>query len=254
MTARPRARKRFGQHYLVDRGVLERIVAAIAPRRSDRLLEIGPGPGALTELLHGETERYVAVELDRDLAGPLSARFPDITLVSADILRVDLERLLDPPGWRLVGNLPYNISSPLLAKLFGSLGRIEDMHFMFQRELGARLAARPGTKAWGRLSVATQYHCIVDVLFEVPPHAFSPAPKVHSALVRLVPRRERPAVDPERFDDVLRLAFSARRKQIANGLKSLDIDWGEMGVDPARRPDSLSVDEFVALANAAEHS
>jgi 16S rRNA (adenine1518-N6/adenine1519-N6)-dimethyltransferase len=250
MKALPRARKRFGQHFLVDPTVLERIAAAVAPRRSDSLLEIGPGPGALTEHLYGRTERYVAVELDRDLLGPLKSRFPDLTLIGEDILRVDLGTILEPPGWRVVGNLPYNISSPLLLKLFEHLGRIEDMHFMFQRELAARLAACPGGKSWGRLGVITQYHCEVDVLFEVPPEAFAPPPKVHSALVRLVPLRERLRVDRERLDLVLRLAFSARRKRIANGLKRLHIEWDLLDLDPNARPDVLGLEDFVALANA----
>jgi len=244
------ARKRFGQHFLVDEGVLQRIADSLSPQPADRLLEIGPGHGALTRYLYGNTAAYVAVELDRDLIAPLKASFPGMELVSADILKVDLDALLEPPPWRLVGNLPYNISSPLLIKLFGHLPRIRDMHFMFQRELGARLGAVPGTKSWGRLGVLTQFYCEVDSLFDVPPEAFSPPPKVHSQVVRLVPRQEREAVDLDRFQQVLQLAFSARRKRIANGLKTLRLDWDRAAVDPDSRPDVLSVSDFVRLANS----
>jgi len=250
MSKAPRARKRFGQHYLVDEGVLQRIADVVRLQPDDRLLEIGPGPGALTRVLYGEAARYVAVELDRDLLAPLKARFSDLELISADILRVDLEEILNPPGWRLVGNLPYNISSPLLIKLFGHLPRIQDMHFMFQRELGERIGASPGSKSWGRLGVLTQYYCEVESLFDVPPDAFTPPPKVHSQIVRLVPRKELASVDLVQFNLVLQRAFSARRKRIANGLKDLNIDWQRAGVDTDARPDVLSVEDFVCLANS----
>lgn len=250
MSRHPPARKRFGQHFLVDEGVLQRIADTVRPQPADRLLEIGPGHGALTRYLYGSTAAYLAVELDRDLIAPLSGSFPGLELVSADILKVNLDSLLEPPGWRLVGNLPYNISSPLLLKLFNHLPRIRDMHFMFQRELGARLGAVPGTKSWGRLGVLTQYFCEVDSLFDVPPEAFAPPPKVHSQLVRLLPRQTCEAVDLDRFRQVLQLAFSARRKRIANGLKTLRLDWKRAAVDPDSRPDMLSVSEFVRLANA----
>ncbi|MEM8766442.1 MAG: 16S rRNA (adenine(1518)-N(6)/adenine(1519)-N(6))-dimethyltransferase RsmA [Pseudomonadota bacterium] len=248
----PRARKRFGQHFLTDEGVLQRIVDAMGLVSADRLLEIGPGPGALTSYLYGLTDHFAAVELDRDMIVPLTVRFPKLALTSADILRVDLDNLLEPAGWRLVGNLPYNISSPLLLKLYGHLDRIVDMHFMFQRELGARLAAIPGTKDWSRLSVMTQYHCEVESLFDVPPEAFSPPPRVHSQVVRLRPRTSAPAVDLTSLDQVLKAAFSARRKRIANGLKQLPVNWRATDVDPDLRPDSLSLEAFVELARALE--
>jgi len=251
MSRAPRARKRFGQHFLVDEGVLQRIADVVNVAPDDRLLEIGPGPGALTHYLYGDAVRYVAVELDRDLIAPLKARFSGLELISADILRIDLAALLDPPGWRLVGNLPYNISSPLLLKLFQHLPLIRDMHFMFQRELGARIGAAPGSKSWGRLGVLTQYYCEVESLFDVPPEAFSPPPKVYSQVVRLVPRQTLADVDLERFNRVLQLAFSARRKRIANGLKTLSLDWSQVSVDPDARPDVLSVEDFVGLARAA---
>jgi 16S rRNA (adenine1518-N6/adenine1519-N6)-dimethyltransferase len=245
-----RARKRFGQHFLVDEHVLQRIADSLRPAATDRLLEIGPGHGALTALLYGTTERYLAVELDRDLIAPLRARFQGLEIVNADILRVDLDALLEPPPWRIVGNLPYNISSPLLLKLFRHLERIRDMHFMFQRELGARLTGAPGTRDWGRLSVVTQLRCEVEALFDVPPEAFSPPPRVHSQVVRLTPRSAPETVDPRALDEVLQLAFSARRKRIANGLKTLNVDWESAGVDQGARPEELTVDDFVNLAKA----
>lgn len=250
MSPGPRARKRFGQHFLVDQGVLQRIADVVRPQANDQMFEIGPGPGALTDYLYGSSSRYLAVELDRDMIAPLQARFPELELVSADILRVDLDALLEPPGWRLVGNLPYNISSPLLLKLFRHLPLIRDMHFMFQRELGARIGAEPGSKSWGRLGVMTQYFCEVESLFDVGPEAFAPPPKVHSQIVRLVPRKTLAEVDMTQFSRVLQLAFSARRKRISNGLKDLDVDWVQAGVDPGARPDVLSVADFVRLAGA----
>jgi len=249
-----RARKRFGQHFLVDAGVLDRTLRAVNPRPGDRLLEIGPGRGALTELLLDCVDTLVAVEIDRDLIGPLRARFPRLVVVNEDILRVDLDALLAAGDWRLVGNLPYNISSPLLVRLYGHLEHIRDMHFMFQRELAQRLWAEPGTKAWGRLSVVTQYHCLVEPLFEVPPEAFSPAPRVHSQVVRLAPRSERLAVDERALDRVLTVAFSARRKRVSNALKDFALDWEALAIAPEARPDQLGVAEYVRIAGAVAES
>ena len=244
-----RARKRFGQHFLTDAGVLERIYQAVKPEAADKLLEIGPGRGSLTACLYGETQEYLAVEIDRDLIAGLTRRFPDMELVNADILALDLAAVLSGK-WRVVGNLPYNISSPLLVKLYADLEHIKDMHFMFQRELGERLSANPGSKDWGRLSVVTQYHCQVEPLFDVDPWAFAPPPKVYSQVVRLTPRAHKPEVDLEQLNVVLRTAFSARRKRISNALKSFELDWERLGVRADARPDQLSVAEYVAIANA----
>lgn len=247
-----RARKRFGQHFLTDPAVLDQIVAVVRPGKDDRMLEIGPGHGALTELLHGLPGRYVAVEIDRDLVPFLKARFDRLEVINDDVLRVDLAALFagGEGPWRVVGNLPYNISTPLIARLLTHGNAIRDMHFMLQREVAARLAGRPGTKAWGRLSVLTQYHCEVETLFEVAPESFEPPPKVWSAVVRLVPRAAPLALaEPGSLDQVLRHAFSQRRKRLGNALQSLKPDWNRAGVDPGRRADDLSVAEFVALAN-----
>jgi 16S rRNA (adenine1518-N6/adenine1519-N6)-dimethyltransferase len=247
-----RARKRFGQHFLTDQGVLRHMVDLIRPRPADRLLEIGPGHGELTEHLFGTTARYLAVEIDRDLAPFLRARFDGLELTNADILRVDLSGLLGGElGWRVVGNLPYNISTPLLLLLLEHLPSIADMHFMLQREVAARLAASPGSKAWGRITVMMQYHCEVEQLFDVPPESFDPPPKVWSAVLRLVPRRQKLELSsPKNLDQILRHAFSQRRKQLGNALQSISLDWARAGVDASRRADDLSVAEFVALANA----
>lgn len=249
-----RARKRFGQHFLTDPRVLDGIVRALAPAAEDRVLEIGPGHGALTELLYEAVDSLVAVEIDRDLISFLRARFPRLEIVNEDILRVDLETMLAAGAWRLVGNLPYNISSPLLVRLYRHLHLIRDMHFMFQRELAERLWAEPGTKRWGRLSVVTQYHCRVERLLDVPPEAFSPPPKVHSQVVRLEPRDDRADVDARILNQVLTTAFSARRKRLSNALKDFALDWDAVGISPDLRPDQLGVAEYVRITDAVAES
>jgi 16S rRNA (adenine1518-N6/adenine1519-N6)-dimethyltransferase len=238
---------------LTDTHVLEQIVRVLAPRKGDKLLEIGPGHGALTEYLAGTTERYVAIEIDRDLIDGLRARFTNVDVISADVLKVDFAGIWNAGRWRVVGNLPYNITTPLMIRLLAEKAHIEDMHFMLQKELAERLAAVPSTKAWGRLTVLMQYHCSIETLFEVAPESFSPPPKVFSSVVRILPRTETlPLDDPGRLDRVLRLAFSARRKRLSNALKDLGLPWDDLDVDANARPDQLSVEEFVTLANAME--
>ncbi|MCE2407101.1 MAG: ribosomal RNA small subunit methyltransferase A, partial [Pseudomonadales bacterium] len=174
-----RARKRFGQHFLTDQGVISRIHDAISVQQDDRVIEIGPGRGVLTDRLSKATTNLTLIELDRDLATLLRKRFPDTDLRSIDVLDVPLETFAEH---RVVGNLPYNISTPLLIRLFKE-PRIVDMHFMLQREVALRLAASPGEKAWGRLSVMAQYRCLIEPLFDVPAHSFRPVPKVESMFV-----------------------------------------------------------------------
>ncbi len=245
-----KARKRFGQHFLRDEAVLQAIVDAVHPGPDDLLLEIGPGNGALTAYLDGASRRYVAVELDRDLVPLLRTRFGGVEVIAADILRVDLSDLFGSQTWRVVGNLPYNISTPLLVRMLAHLGSIRDMHFMLQREVASRLSAAPRSKAWGRLSVLVQYHCEVEQLLDVAPESFDPPPRVWSSVVRLVPRVEKmPLVSEEAFERVIRNAFSQRRKRLSNALQSLGVDFDKAGVDPGQRADELSVDQFVALAN-----
>ncbi len=246
-----RARKRFGQHFLNDASVLARIAECIGPRPSDRLLEIGPGRGELTEFLHAVPSRYRAIEIDRDLAPLLRARFPGLELIVADVLKFDFSELAGHAPWRVAGNLPYNISTPLLARLMAARAHLQDMHFMLQKELAERVNAAPATRNWGRLSVLVQYHCEVELLFDVQPSSFTPPPRVLSSLVRLLPRaRLLPLRDSACLDLVLRTAFSARRKRLGNALRSIAVDWDQAAVDTAARPDQLGVADFVRIANA----
>ncbi len=246
-------RKRFGQNFLEDRAVLQRLAAAVAASPDDELIEIGPGEGALTALLLASGARVTAVELDRDLAGALRERDfgPQFTLVEGDALKTDFSALLpEHGGGRIVGNLPYNISTPLLFHLLRFRDRIDDMHFLLQREVVQRLAASPGSKSYGRLSVMTQLHCAVDPLFEVHPEAFRPAPKVMSQFVCLRPRPLPAGLDLVALDRLLRTSFGQRRKTLRKVLQSTFSEHRlrDLGIDPSRRPDTLSVDEFTRLA------
>ena len=248
-------RKRFGQNFLRDESVIEAIARAIAPAESDHVVEIGPGEGALTQALIGSGCRLDAVELDRDLRTRLLAAFstyPSFTLHSADALNFDFASLTthDTP-LRVVGNLPYNISTPLIFKLLEQAKVIADMHFMLQLEVVERLAASPGNKDWGRLGVMAQFQCEVEQLFEVPPEAFYPPPKVQSAVVRLTPHREPPfpGTDRASLARVVTQAFSQRRKTLRNNFKGTldDSDFEALQIDPSARAETLSIDDFVAI-------
>ncbi len=245
-----RARKRFGQHFLVDEQVLDAIVRSIAPRSNDRMLEIGPGRGALTALLCGELDELHAVELDRDLIASLLRRFANLRLTEGDILDVDFATTLGAGGWRLVGNLPYNLSSPLLLKLADYPAQIRDMHFMLQKEMAERMAASPGSKAWGRLSVMLQLDWQVESLFDVEPQAFNPPPKVMSQVVRLTPLAQPVAVKSKsELRRVVAAAFGQRRKTLNNSLRDYAFDFPAFGLEGSQRAEQLSVEQFVALAN-----
>ncbi len=250
------ARKRFGQNFLHDAGVIDRIVGSIAPRPDDNLVEIGPGMGALSEPLLTLNPRLQMIELDRDLIPGLRAQFfnyPELTIHEGDALRFDYRSIAADGPLRIVGNLPYNISTPLIFHLLDFRDVIKDMHFMLQKEVVERMAAAPGDSNWGRLAIMTQYYCQVIPLFTVGSGAFRPAPKVESAVVRLVPHAELPcpARDPDLLAQVVRTAFSARRKTLRKGLFSLmqDEDWQQVGLDPGLRPQNLSLADFVTLAN-----
>ena len=251
----PRAKKRFGQHFLTDRHYIERIISAIAPRSDDVLVEIGPGPGAITEPLLARVDHLHAVEVDRDLASELRARFPvdKFTLHEADVLAFDFSIL--GPGFRAVGNLPYNISTPFLFHLGTFADQLIDGTFMLQKEVVDRMVAAPDTAAYGRLSVMLQYRFNMARMFDVPPGAFTPPPKVDSAIVRLVPlpaTRLRTA-NETRFANFVSAGFGQRRKTLGNTLKpflSADV-IASLGIDPKRRAETLSVAEFVALADCA---
>ena len=255
-------RKRFGQHFLNDASILQRIADAVAIQPKHHVFEIGPGQGALTEYLHQALlARYLAVEIDRDLAPLLSARFPGIEVLQQDVLRMDLRAALADGvadlAWRVVGNLPYNISSPLIMRLFDHVlahpGNIQDMHFMLQKEMAERLSAQPGSKAWGRLSVMTQITVYAEFLFDVPPGSFHPPPKVDSSIIRLTPRAPAALTVPRKsLDRVLRLAFGGRRKRLSNALKPLQLDWAALAVDPGKRADDVSIDEFLVIAHQSQ--
>ncbi|WP_345776299.1 16S rRNA (adenine(1518)-N(6)/adenine(1519)-N(6))-dimethyltransferase RsmA [Luteimonas salinisoli] len=254
-----RAKKSLGQHFLHERAYIERIVQALDPAPGDRLVEIGPGRGALTLPLLRRHGALTAIEFDRDLVAPLAAAAEgagELAILREDVLAVDFAALAgDGPPLRLVGNLPYNISSPILFHALDHAAAIRDMHFMLQKEVVERMAAGPGSKVYGRLSVMLQARCEVVPLFEVPPGAFRPPPKVDSAVVRLLPRApESTGIDDQaRFAAVVRAAFGQRRKTLRNALSVVcDADTiAAAGIDPAARAEQLDVAAFVRLANVS---
>ena len=247
-------RKRFGQNFLKDSAVLYAIIDAIAPRSTDCMLEIGPGLGAMTEKLLPHLERLDVVELDRDLAAYLKGRFPPdkLTVHQADALDFDINTICTHPDRkiRIVGNLPYNISTPLLFRLMTFADRVMDQHFMLQREVVERMVAEPGSKAFGRLSVMLQWRYDMEMLFIVPPTAFDPAPKVDSAIVRMIPRENPEDCSPEALEKVVTQAFSQRRKILRNNLAPYftETELNDLGIDPEKRPEALSVEQFIQLA------
>ncbi len=245
-----RPRKRFGQNFLHDPGVIGRIVTAIGPRPGDRMVEIGPGLGALTRPLLEALGELDAVELDRDLVAELH-NLPGLRIHQADALRFDFCALAGDDKLRVVGNLPYNISTPLLFHLLDQAECISDMHFMLQKEVVDRLAAPPGGGDYGRLSVMVQYRCRVERVLTVSPGAFNPPPKVESAVVRLVPHESPPVeADPASLREVVTRAFAHRRKTLRNNLKGfIPAEQIEAaGIDPGRRAETLSLGEFARLA------
>ena len=251
-------RKRFGQNFLHDKMVIQRIVNNINPRQGDHVVEIGPGEGALTELVLEKIGAMDVVELDRDLIPLLKIRFvmqDGLNIHQADALKFDFCQLkTDEKKIRVIGNLPYNISTPLLFHLFDSSHCIEDMHFMLQKEVVDRIVAKPGDSAYGRLGIMMQYFCRSEYVFTVKPGAFRPAPKVDSAIVRLIPH-EKPPVEINNFDDFSNLVnycFTKRRKTLRNILKDqLDEEQIEtLGIEPTIRPERLSLEDFTKLANA----
>src|SRR5690606_838792 len=252
-----RARKRFGQNFLIDHGVIREIVRSIHPRPADHLVEIGPGKGAITELLAEACNHLSVIELDRDLVPWLKVKFekhPDFQLFQTDALQFDFAQLIknDQP-LRIVGNLPYNISTPLIFHLLSYSTQVVDMHFMLQKEVVKRMAAQPGDSAYGRLGIMVQNYSAVENLFEVPPTAFDPAPKVDSAIARLVPHQTLPyvATNIKTLERLVNTAFQQRRKTLRNALKQMvpaDI-LDELSIDPNARAENLSLATFVELSN-----
>jgi len=251
------ARKRFGQNFLHDEQVIDRIIAAIAPQAGDLLVEIGPGQAALTRPLLASGAELHLIELDRDLVASLEERFsaePRLTIHSCDALKADLAELTGHRPFRLVGNLPYNISTPLIFHVLQWSELIIDMHFMLQKEVVERMAAAPGSRTYGRLSVMTQYHAEVSRLFDVQPESFSPAPKVTSSIVRLRPLRQPPcdAGSEENLRKVVTAAFSMRRKTLRNSLRDVlpEDRIAAAGIDPGDRAEQLGLSQFAALARS----
>ncbi|MAO13197.1 MULTISPECIES: 16S rRNA (adenine(1518)-N(6)/adenine(1519)-N(6))-dimethyltransferase RsmA [Marinobacter] len=252
-----KARKRFGQNFLHDPGVIEKIVRSINPKPDDAIVEIGPGLGAITEEILAVNPRLQVVELDRDLIPVLRTKFfnyPEFRIHEADALSFDFSQLVvDGRPLRIVGNLPYNISTPLIFHLLAQSGVVQDMHFMLQKEVVQRLAATPGDNNYGRLGIMAQYFCKVQPLFEVGPGAFRPAPKVDSAIVRLVPHKElpHPAKNLKTLQAVVRTAFNARRKTLRKALAALVTveQLQSVGINDGLRPENLSLADYVKIAD-----
>jgi len=250
------ARKRFGQHFLTDGSVIDAIVDAIDPKPGEALVEIGPGLGAMTSPLVARCEQLTVIELDRDLAQRLRQR-PALNVIEADVLNVDFGALAAQQGQRLrvVGNLPYNISTPILFHLLGAVGHVADQHFMLQKEVVERMAAVPGSKAYGRLSVMLQWRYDIEAIIDVPPEAFEPPPRVDSAVVRMLPLPTAgvPAVDPLLLEELVRVAFSQRRKLLRHTLgRWLDERQHGGAFDVQRRAEEVPVHEYLALAAAVK--
>jgi 16S rRNA (adenine1518-N6/adenine1519-N6)-dimethyltransferase len=252
-----RPRKRFGQHFLHDRNILDKMIAAIHPEPGQHFIEIGPGRGAMTRLLIESIDTLHVIEIDRDLAAALPSIIPSpkLTIHEADALSFDFGKLRPESSapLRLAGNLPYNISTPLLFHLLEQHHCIKDMHFMLQKEVVERMAASPGSRQYGRLSIMLQYRCRVTPLFNIGPESFDPPPKVDSAFVRLEPF-EQPRVqvtDVALFEKLVKQAFSQRRKTLRNTLRDmLDArEMTELGIDPSARAETLAIQDFATLAN-----
>lgn len=249
------ARKRFGQNFLQDGNVIDRIVRAVNPKEAERLIEIGPGLGALTKGVLLVAKKISVIELDRDIIPKLKFncdRLGELEIFQQDALDTDFKAFATEKKIRIIGNLPYNISTPIMFHLFSFLDVIEDMHFMLQKEVVQRMVARPGSKVYGRLSVMTQQACDAQMLFLVPPASFIPPPKVDSAVVRLVPKRF-PLIlkNSQLFSSIVAEAFNQRRKTIRNVWKKhlVQEDFEQLKIDPTLRPENLSLSAFVNIAN-----
>ena len=246
------ARKRFGQHFLSDGIIIDGIVDAIDPREGQALVEIGPGLGAMTDPLVERCRRLTVIELDRDLAARLRQR-PELDVVESDVLRVDFSALVQRLGQKLrvVGNLPYNISTPILFHLQGAVDQVVDQHFMLQKEVCQRMAAAPGGKDYGRLSVMLQWRYHIETVLDVPPASFDPPPRVDSAVVRMIPLPDAAQVSPTLLGELVQVAFSQRRKLLRHTLgRWLEARGADLGFDVQRRAEEVPVAEYVALAQA----
>lgn len=247
-------RKRFGQHFLTDKSCLQSFRAAIAPQTTDHLVEIGPGHGALTDYLIDTVKQLDLIEIDRDLVFMLQQKYSHCaTIYETDVLHFDFRQLVHQDKLRIVGNLPYNISTPLLFHLFEQIDVIQDMHFLLQKEIVDRLCAKPGTHNYSRLSVMTQFYCNAKALLHVPPEAFHPSPKVQSTFVRLIPHKTPYSVKSlPQLQAIVREAFSYRRKTLSNSLKRwITAETLEsLGINPKKRPQELRVEDFIRISDA----
>ncbi|PKO94575.1 MAG: 16S rRNA (adenine(1518)-N(6)/adenine(1519)-N(6))-dimethyltransferase [Betaproteobacteria bacterium HGW-Betaproteobacteria-10] len=247
------ARKRFGQNFLVDRGIIAAIVSAIGPQKDQTIVEIGPGLGAITEPLMAQLDHLHVVEIDRDLIARLKKQHTParMTIHEGDALNFDFATI--GQNLRLVGNLPYNISTPLLFHLASYVGIVHDMHFMLQKEVVERMVAVPGETDFSRISVMLQYRFHIEWLIDVPPESFDPPPKVQSAFVRLIPKDVSAlnAKDPAKFAQLVQKAFSQRRKMLRNTLKGTlsDAGFAELGITPTCRAEDVTVEDYVRMAN-----
>ncbi len=249
---RHQPRKNFGQNFLTDDHVIEQILSYFQTNKIDKVIEIGPGLGALTKPLLQSLPHLTVIEIDRDLAHAMAQHFPpsNLNIICQDALKIDYSRF--GSELRLIGNLPYNISTPLLFHFFKFIKSIKDMHFMLQKEVVDRIVAKPGSKAYGRLSVIIQYQCLAEPLFSIAPESFNPVPKVNSSFFRLVPYQVNPYPDIalEQLELVTHQAFSMRRKTLANNLKGLinRQDLGSLDINPDDRPEQISIDNYVKIA------
>lgn len=251
------ARRRFGQNFLRDKNIINKIIAAVNPQPDEHILEIGPGHGALTDLLVESGCDLDVIEIDRDLARALRQKYPQLNVIEADILKFDMRGIRPAAGvdihtdkrLRIVGNLPYNISTPLLFRLFEHLEIIEDMYFMLQLEVVDRITAVHSTSQYGRLSLMSQYFCEARKLFTVPADAFIPKPKVTSAIIRLSPKKEQVPTDVVLLQQVLRQAFSMRRKTIRNALRGFITapELQSLGLSPKTRPENLTLADYLSI-------
>jgi len=252
-----KARKRFGQNFLIDQGIIRDIVRAVHPQKDDYIVEIGPGKGAITEQLAASCDNLSVIELDRDLVPWLKMKFEkhnNFQLFQADALQFDFAQLIqNSKPLRIVGNLPYNISTPLIFHLLTYANKVSDMHFMLQKEVVKRMAAKAGDSAYGRLGIMVQYYCEVEELFEVPPRSFDPAPKVDSAIVRLAPYENLPhkANNIKTLENLVNLAFQQRRKTLRNALKKLITPevMEQLPIDTSARAEEISLKDYVATSN-----
>jgi len=248
------AKKRFGQNFLVDENIIQSIVRSLSAKPEDHFVEIGPGLAALTKPLLQQELKVDVIEIDRDLIGrlkKLSTQFPNFTIHQQDILEFNFSELVkDNKKLRIIGNLPYNISSPILLHCFEYINSIQDMTFMLQKEVVDRLVAEPNSKNYGRLSIITQYFCKAEKLFEVSPESFDPPPKVTSAVFRLVPKSDRQNIDIKKLELITQQAFGQRRKTLRNSLSKLFSaeQLLSFGIDPMRRAETLSLEEYCLLA------